>query len=102
VTISGTVDIGAYEYQGVGSVISYTWLQQFGLPTDGSADSTDPDGDGHNAWQEWPCRTDSTNALSVLRLLSTSPEGTNVTLSWQSVAGVGLKCIPIRLACSWP
>ena len=86
--VSGTVDIGAYEFQGPGSVISYAWLQHYGLPTDGSADATDPDADGHNTWQEWRCLTDPTNALSVLRLLSASPAGTNVTVSWQSVAGV--------------
>ena len=85
--VSGTVDIGAYEFQGPGSVISYAWLQQYGLPTDGSADATDPDADGHNTWQEWRCQTDPTNALSALRLLSASPAGTNVTVSWQSVAG---------------
>jgi hypothetical protein len=87
-TVSGTVDIGAYEYQGTGSLISYAWLQQYGLPTDGSADATDPDADGHNNWQEWRCLTDPTNALSALRVLSASPAGTNVTVSWQSVSGV--------------
>jgi hypothetical protein len=86
--VSGEVDIGAYEFQGTGSVISYAWLQQYGLPTDGSADFTDPDTDGHTTWQEWRCQTSPTNALSVLRLLSATPAGTNVTVSWQSVAGV--------------
>ena len=82
------MDIGTYEYQGPGSTISYAWLQRYGLPTDGSADATDPDADGHNTWQEWRCQTDPTNALSALRLLSATRAGTNVTVSWQSVAGV--------------
>jgi hypothetical protein len=86
--VSGTVDIGAYEYQGAGSTISYAWLQQFGLPTDGSADALDPDGDGLNNWQEWRCQTDPTTALSVLRLLSATPVGTNVIVRWLSVEGV--------------
>jgi len=38
--------------------------------------------------QEWKAWTDPTNALSALRLLSASPAGTNVTVTWQSVAGV--------------
>jgi hypothetical protein len=86
--VRGTVDIGAYEFQGPGSVISYAWLQQYDLPTDGSADFTDPDRDGRNNWQEWRCGTCPTNALSVLRLLSATPHGTNATVTWQSVAGV--------------
>jgi hypothetical protein len=86
--VSGTVDIGAYEFQGSGSVISYAWLQRYGLPTDGSADATDPDADGHNTWQEWQCGTCPTNALLVLRLLAAWPDGTHMTVSWQSVAGV--------------
>jgi hypothetical protein len=61
---------------------------QSGLPTDGSADYLDPDADVRNNWQEWCCRTDPTSALSALRLLSASRAGTNVTVTWQSVAGV--------------
>ena len=86
--VAGTVDIGAYEFQSPGSPISYAWLQSFGLPTDGSADNADPDGDGLLTWQEWVCGTNPTNALSALRLLSVSPTGDGVTVKWQSVAGV--------------
>jgi hypothetical protein len=86
--VSGTVDIGAYEFQGTGSMISYAWLEQYGLPTDGSADFMDPDRDGMNNWQEWRCGTCPTNANSALRLLSPQRTETNVTVAWQSVAGV--------------
>jgi hypothetical protein len=66
--ISGTVDIGAYEYQGDGSLISYAWLQRYRLPTDGSADYTDPDHDGIDNWHEWTIDTDPTNPASCVRL----------------------------------
>ena len=69
-------------------MISYAWLQQYNLPTDGSADAIDADGDGLNNWQEWRAGTNPTNALSVLRLLSSSSGLSGVILSWQSVRGV--------------
>ena len=86
--VNGTVDIGAYEYQGTGSVISYAWLQQYGLPTDGSADYADPAHDGLNNWRKWICGTNPSNALSALRMVSALPTSTNTTVTWQSVAGV--------------
>lgn len=85
--VSGTVDLGAYEYQGGGSMIAYGWLQQFGLPTDGSVDFADEDQDGHNTWQEWRADSVPTNAASRLALLApmtptNSPDG--LVLMWQS------------------
>jgi hypothetical protein len=83
----GTVDIGAYEFPSPASLISYAWLQRYGLSNDGLADGVDFDHDGLTTWQEWIAGTDPTNAFSALRFSSPSGGGSGITVSWQSVSG---------------
>ncbi len=83
----GTVDVGAHEFQSPTSVISYAWLQQYGLLTDGSADYLDSDNDLIDNWREWIAGTVPINTTSTLRLLSPTNNGSGVTITWQSVGG---------------
>lgn len=84
--VEGTVDIGAYEFQQKPfSLISFAWLQQYGLPTDGSADYQDLDGDGMNNWQEWRSGTMPNDPASWFRLLSITNTGSGTVLTWSTV-----------------
>ena len=83
----GTVDMGAFEFQTPGSSISYAWLQEYHLATDGAADFADPDGDGLSNWQEWMCGTSPADGLSVLRLLAPASGAAGMDVTWQSAAG---------------
>ncbi|HTV42050.1 MAG TPA: choice-of-anchor Q domain-containing protein [Candidatus Sulfotelmatobacter sp.] len=88
--VGGTVDVGAYEYQTPTSVISYAYLQNYGLPTDGSVDYADLDGTAFDVYEDWIAGLNPTNPASVLAMFP--PPATNnisgLTISWQSVSGI--------------
>ncbi len=64
------------------------WESQYGLNPTNAADATlDPDGDGFSNLQEFQAGTDPTNAASALRIASVAALGTNVVVSFTSVAG---------------
>lgn len=50
-------------------------------------DTTDTDGDGHAAWQEYLAGTEPTNAGSVLRVTREDPGGPGIAIQWPAVAG---------------
>jgi hypothetical protein len=85
--VGGTVDIGAYEFQGPGMGEFIAWLQQYNLPTDGSVDNVDLDGAGFTVYQDWIAGLNPTSALSTLAVLppvrTINPAG--LAVSWQSM-----------------
>jgi len=63
------------------------WMAQYGLPTDGSADFTDSDGDTQDNYSEWKAGTDPTNALSFFDFdpAGTLPVANGIQLRWNSL-----------------
>jgi hypothetical protein len=65
----------------------HAWLGSYGLPSDGSADYLDSDGDGMNNWQEYLAGTNPTNANSVFKITNDQLiPGQQFVLRWLSVS----------------
>jgi len=66
-----------------------SWMAQYGLPTDGSGDFADTDGDGYDNYSEWKTGTNPTNALSFFDFdpSGTMPVPNGVQLRWNSLTG---------------
>lgn len=80
--IGVTTDVGAYEFQAG----FFTWLEQYGLESAGTADFADPDGDGMDNYTEWRADTIPTNSVSALRLVSATNSPSGAVVTWQSVS----------------
>jgi len=63
------------------------WMAQYGLPTDGSADFVDTDGDSQDNYSEWKAGTNPTNALSFFDFdpAGTGPVPAGIQLRWNSL-----------------
>ncbi len=65
------------------------WLAGYGIPSDGSADDGDDDGDGFLNRDEWVAGTDPTNGLARLCIEQAGGTGADgaFAIRWQSVPG---------------
>ena len=86
--VNGTVDVGATEFQGAAFEPFIVWLDQYGLPDDGSADYADSDLTGMNNWQKWIAGLNPTNPASVLQMSALSNNAEGTTITWKSVSGI--------------
>lgn len=80
--VGPAVDMGAYEYPLTPSGIPGVWLRDHGMPTDGTADLVDTDGDGMNNRGEYEADTDPTDPASLLRFLAIGEKWGGTRLDW--------------------
>ncbi len=82
--LRAVVDLGALEYNG----IPLEWLVEYNLPTDGTADTQDPDTDHMSNWEEWVAGTHPTNGLSYFMLQPQRlPREDGAVFQWLSATG---------------
>jgi hypothetical protein len=69
-------------------VISYDWLDRYGLPLDGSVDFSDLDGTGLTDYQKWIANLNPTNSASVLAMLPPyfNASAGGLVVTWQSAS----------------
>jgi hypothetical protein len=82
--VGGTVDVGAYECQSPALLAYYTWLLNYGLPTDAALAYTNSDGDGANNWQEYLADTSPLDANDFLCITNFTRDGAYNELRWSS------------------
>jgi len=83
--LSATSSVARFSYQSLDPF--HAWLASYGLPSDGSADYLDSDGDGLNNWQEYLAGTNPTNASSVFKIIGEQVlPGGQFGLRWLSVS----------------
>ena len=82
--LSATSAVARFTFQSLDPF--HAWLASYGLPSDGSADYADSDGDGMSNWQEYLAGTNPTNAGSVFKITSSQMiSSTQFVLRWSSV-----------------
>ena len=83
--LSVTSSVARFTFQQLDAF--HAWLASYGLPSNGSADYQDPDGDGMNNWQEYLAGTNPTNASSLFKITSVQMvSGTQFVVRWLSVS----------------
>jgi hypothetical protein len=83
--LSATSSVARFTFQAPDPF--HAWLASYGLPSNGTADYLDSDGDGMNNWQEYLAGTNPTNAVSVFKLISGQVlSSTQFVLRWSSIS----------------
>ena len=84
---SNSVSAATLTYIPTTDGIPDNWWMGYGIPEGNRFALADPDGDGFTNAQEYALGTDPKNAGSTFKVGEMTRSGTNLTISWPSVAG---------------